>query len=127
MAASEIGCHSAMIAHQVLKELADLPYNSWQQAGEGVPKPVHPYVDAAPTPVHLSRLAGIDPLAPVSWNGELTSTDVDCLANKGAKLDAANDADLETKRQLPDTVEIFIKAEKRIQVKFEINWGILTA
>lgn len=119
MAASEIGCHSATIAHQVLKELADLPYNSWQQPGEGVLNPVHPYVGAASTPVHLSRLAGIDPLAPASWNGELTSTDVDCLANKGAKLDAADDADLETKRQLPDTVEVLIKAEKGIQTKFE--------
>lgn len=71
MAASETGRHSATIAHQVLKELADLLYNSSPQPGEEVLKPVHPYVDVAPTLVRLSRLADIDPLAPVSWNRKL--------------------------------------------------------
>ena len=120
MAPSEIGCHSATIAHQVLKELADLPYSS-QQPGEELPKPVHPNVDAAPTPIRLSRLAGMDSLAPASWDGELVSNDVDYLANKGAKLDSANDADLETKKRFSTghALEIFVKAEKRIQAKIE--------
>ncbi|OJJ01193.1 hypothetical protein ASPVEDRAFT_621184 [Aspergillus versicolor CBS 583.65] len=127
MAPSEIGCHSAMIARQVLKELADLPYNSSQQPGEELPKPVHPNVDAAPTPIRLSRLAGMDSLAPASWDGELVSNDVDYPANKGAKLDSANDADLETKRRFSTghALEIFVKAEKRIQAKIEELMGKL--
>ncbi|KNG90455.1 hypothetical protein ANOM_001247 [Aspergillus nomiae NRRL 13137] len=119
MAASEIGCHSATISHQVLKELWALRYVSSKQPGEGVPKPAHPYANALPSPARLAQLAGLDPLAPATWNGELASADVDYLANNGENLDAANNADPETKRRIADALEGFVKAEKRSQSKIQ--------
>ncbi|KAJ5098126.1 hypothetical protein N7532_005127 [Penicillium argentinense] len=119
MAAGELGCHSATISHQVLTELANLPYDASKQPGLGVNKPAHPYKSAAPTPERLKKLAQIDPLIGPNWDGRLSRTDIDYLANGGAELDKANEADPETKRRLREALTLFIGAEKRSQAKIE--------
>ncbi|CAL5873300.1 uncharacterized protein PFLUO_LOCUS7571 [Penicillium psychrofluorescens] len=118
MAAGELGCQSATISHQVLTELAKLPYDSSKQPGEGVPKPAHPYKDSALTPARLQNLAKVDPLIE-NWDGKLASTDVDYLANGGAELDKANEADPATKKRLREALELFVGMEKKSQAKIE--------
>lgn len=118
MAAAEIGCHSATISAKVLEELSLLPYQSHEQPGEGVPKPLHPYSEMASSPGRLAKLAGTDPLAPSGCTEDLDPA-VDYLADSGINLDIANNADLETKRRLAQSLEGFIAAEKRSQVKIE--------
>lgn len=119
MAAGELGCHSATISHQVLTDLSKLPYDSAKQPGEDVPKPSHPYRDAAPTSTRLRKLAHIDPLAGPDWDGKLASTDIDYLANGGAELDKANEKDPTTKKRLREALALFVAAEKRSQAKIE--------
>ncbi|KAJ5232148.1 hypothetical protein N7468_005104 [Penicillium chermesinum] len=118
MAAAEIGCHSATIPRAVLQELADRQYDSSKQPGEGLPKSAHPYIDAAPVPARLKSILLTDPLDP-AWKGEAGPTDIDYLADNGAKLDAANKADPETNRRLAEAIEAFIGAEKQSQAKIE--------
>lgn len=60
----------------------------------------------------------MDPLTP-SWDGKLAATDIDYLADNGAKLDKANKEDPETKRRLSEALEAFVGAEKRSQAKIE--------
>jgi transaldolase len=119
MAAGEIGCHSATISHMVLTELANLPYDGSKQPGEGVPKPAHPYLNALPTPTRLAKIAQLDALANASWDGKLASTEIDYLANMGAELDKANEADAVTKQRLREALALFVAAEKRSQAKIE--------
>lgn len=119
MAAGEIGCHSATISHMVLTELANLPYDGSKQPGEGVPMPSHPYLNASPTPARLAKIAQVDPLGNPDWDGKLASTDIDYLANTGAELDKANDADAVTKQRLREALALFVAAEKRSQTKIE--------
>lgn len=118
MACAEIGCHSATIPRQVLQDLAERPYDGSKQPGEGLPKPTHPYLDAAPIPTRLKEIIKADPLAP-TWKGELAPTDIDYLADGGAKLDLANKADPETNRRLSEALEAFVGAEKKSQAKIE--------
>lgn len=119
MAAGELGCHSATISHQVLTQLANLPYDGAKQPGEGVPKPEHPYRNAAPTPERLKKIAQTDPLIGPNWDGKLSRTDIDYLANGGVELDKANEADPETKKRLREALALFVAAEKRSQAKIE--------
>ena len=119
MAAGELGCHSATISHQVLNQLAKLPYDASKQPGEGTLKQIHPYQIAAPTPARLARLSRVDPLSGADWDGKMASTEVDYLANQGSELEKAIDADLATKERLRDALELFIGAEKKSQVKIE--------
>lgn len=118
MAAGEIGFQSATIPRQVLQDLADRPYDVSKQPGEGLPKLAHPYADLKPVPDRLKEILGTDPLTP-DWKGELASTDIDYLANNGAKLDLANEADAQTKRRLAEAIEAFVGAEKNSQAKIE--------
>ncbi|KAJ6032141.1 hypothetical protein N7540_002873 [Penicillium herquei] len=118
MVAGEIGCHSATIPHQVMLELSQRRYDSSQQPGQGLPKPPHPYKDAAPTPSRLQEIAKVDPLTP-GWDGVLAATDVDYLANNGTQLDVANENDPETKKRLSEALEAFVGAEKKSQAKVE--------
>ena len=119
MAAGEMGCHSATISHTVLAQLAELPYDSTKQPGEGVPKPAHPYANAGPTPLRLQKLLKIDPLAPADWNGKLASTDIDYLANSGAELEKAVEADPVTKLRRDVAIKLFIGGEERSRAKIE--------
>ncbi|KAJ6443393.1 transaldolase [Purpureocillium lavendulum] len=119
MAAGELGCHSATISHTVLNELARLPYDGTKQPGEGVPKPVHVYRDAGPTPERLRKLANIDPLAAAAWDGKLASTDVDYLADGGAALTKAIEADPISKERLAVALELFTGGENRSKAKVE--------
>ena len=113
IAAGELGCQSATISHMVLTELSKRPYDGAKQPGEGVPKPDHPYRNAAPTPARLVKLAQIDPLVGPNWDGKLSRTDIDYLANGGAELDKANEADPQTKKRLREALALFVAAEKR--------------
>lgn len=119
MAAGEMGCHSATISHLVLTQLANLPYDGSKQPGEGVPKPDHPYKNAAPTPERLKKIAQTDPLIGPNWDGKLSRTDIDYLANGGAELDKANEEDPQTKKRLREALALFVAAEKRSQAKIE--------
>ncbi|KAK1460749.1 transaldolase [Colletotrichum melonis] len=119
MAAGEMGCHSATISHTVLDQLAKLPYDGSKQPGEGVPKPVHVYKDIGPTPERLKKLATIDPLAAAEWDGNLARTDVDYLADGGAALQRAIEADPVTTTRLSDALKLFIGGEKSSQGKIE--------
>lgn len=119
MAAGELGCHSATISHTVLNQLAELKYDASKQPGEGAPKPQHVYKNPVPTPERLKKLATIDPLAAADWDGKLASTDVDYLANGGAELTKAIEADPITKNRLAIALELFTGGEKRSQAKCE--------
>jgi len=119
MAAGEMGLHSATISHQVLTELAKLPYDASKQPGEGKPKPAHVYRDAGALSPRFEKLMKIDPLAPPDWDGTLASTEIDYLANNGAELEKAIEADPTTKNRLRDALDLFIDAEKKSQAKIE--------
>lgn len=119
MAAGEMGCHSATISHTVLEKLSKLPYDASKQPGEGLPKPIHAYKNANPLPERLKKLLSIDPLAGPNWDGKLASTDVDYLANGGAEIDKANEADKATKTRLADALTLFIGGEERSKAKVE--------
>lgn len=119
MAAGEMGCHHATISDVVLKELAKLPYDGTKQPGEGIPKPQHPYLNAGPTPTRLAKLSKTDPLAAAEWDGKLASTDIDYLANNGAELQKAIEADPVTKTRLFDALELFKGGELRSKAAIE--------
>lgn len=120
MAAGEMGCHHATISPEVLTKLAQLPYDPSKQPGEGIPKPQgYPYQNAPPTPARLAKLSKTDPLAPAGWDGKLASTDVDYLANNGAELQKAIEADPATKTRLFEALELFKGGEMRSQAAIE--------
>ncbi|EEY18871.1 transaldolase [Verticillium alfalfae VaMs.102] len=119
MAAGEMGCHSATISHTVLNELAKLPYVASEQPGPDVPKPVHVYKDAPPVSDRLRKLLSIDPLAGPDWNGKLASTNVDYLADGGAPLQNAIEADAVTKKRLADAMALFTGGQERSRAKIE--------
>jgi len=119
MAAGEMGCHHATISADVLKQLADLKYDGTKQPGEGVPKPMHPYMNAGPTPARLSKLSKTDPLAAADWDGTLASTEIDYLANNGAELEKAIEADPITKTRLFEALELFKGGELRSKAAIE--------
>lgn len=119
MAAGEMGCHSATISHTVLDQLAKLEYDGTKQPGEGTPKPVHVYKNAGPCPERLKKLANVDPLAAAEWDGKLASTDIDYLANEGAELTKAIEADPISTTRLADALKLFIGGEERSKAKVE--------
>lgn len=120
MAAGEMGCHHATISPEVLTKLAALPYDQSKQPGEGIPKSTgYPYANAPPTPTRLAKLSKIDPLAPAGWDGKLASTNIDYLANNGAELQKAIEADPETKKRLFEALELFKGGEMRSKAAIE--------
>ncbi|KAL0936993.1 transaldolase b [Colletotrichum truncatum] len=119
MAAGEMGCHSATISHTVLDQLAKLEYDGTKQPGEGTPKPVNVYKEAKPVPERLKKLVNIDPLAAAEWDGKLASTDIDYLANGGAELQKAIQADPVSTTRLADALKLFIGGEERSKAKVE--------
>ncbi|KAJ7499470.1 hypothetical protein FB451DRAFT_1385170 [Mycena latifolia] len=54
----------------------------------------------------LATVSKSDPLT-ANWDGKLPSTDIDCLANDGAALAKAIEADPVTKQRLYDVRELF--------------------
>ncbi|EFY92438.1 hypothetical protein J3458_019646 [Metarhizium acridum] len=123
MAAGELGCHSATISHTVLDQLAALKYDPTAQPGEGQPKPAHVYKTPVPPPKRLEKLATVDPLAPKGWDGKLASTDIDYLANGGAELTKAIEADPVSKERLAIALELFTGGELRSKEKVEAALG----
>jgi transaldolase len=119
MAAGEMGCHHATISAQVLTQLAALEYDASKQPGEGVPKPAHPYRNAGPTPARLAKVPKADPLAAANWDGKLARTDIDYLANNGAELQKAIEADPVTKTRLYEALELFKGGELRSRAAIE--------
>lgn len=119
MAAGEMGCHHATISPEVLKQLADLPYDATKQPGEGLPKTAHPYKNARPIPRRLQAVSVTDPLAPTSWDGKLARTDIDYLANNGAELEKAIKADPATQKRLFDALELFKGGEMKSKAAIE--------
>lgn len=119
MAAGELGCHSATISHTVLNQLAELTYDGTKQPGEGAAKPQHVYKTPAPVPERLRKLANIDPLAGNGWDGKLASTEVDYLADGGAELQKAIEADAVSRERLAVALELFEGGENRSKDKVE--------
>ncbi|KAL8297354.1 hypothetical protein RB597_006449 [Gaeumannomyces tritici] len=119
MASGELGCQSATLPKEILDDLAKTPYDPAKQPGEGVPKPSHAYSDPKPLPERLQALLGKDPLTQGLWDGKLPSTEVDYLANGGAELQKAIQADPATKKRLDDALEFFIDAEKQSKARVE--------
>ncbi|KAL4994192.1 hypothetical protein BDV10DRAFT_198985 [Aspergillus recurvatus] len=113
LAQGEVGVHSATISREVLSELAKVPYDgTWQPGAGGIPKPMYPeHQNSVSTPNRLAYLAATDPLAAASWDGKLASTDVDYLADNGAKLDIAIKADPIASARLQDALLLFVKVE----------------
>lgn len=131
MAAGEMGCHHATISSDVLTQLSKLEYNGSKQPGEGVPKPMSAYKNgspsayknASPTPSRLSKVAKTDPLAAATWDGKLASTDIDYLANNGAELEKAIEADPVTKTRLFEALDLFKGGEMRSKAAIEEAMG----
>ncbi|PMD56074.1 aldolase [Hyaloscypha bicolor E] len=119
MAAGEMGCHHATISADVLTQLSKLSYDGSKQPGEGIPKPMHPYLNAGPTPSRLAKLSKTDPLAAADWDGKLASTGIDYLANNGAELQKAIEADPITKTRLYEALELFKGGELRSKAAIE--------
>ena len=119
MAAGEHGCHSATISPQVLDELAGLQYDGSKQPGEGKPKPAHPYAEYC-TPARLRDVSKVDPL---SKGKASLSTDIDYLANGGAELQKAIEADPVTTQRLKDALELFtgglLESKAKIEAQFQ--------
>lgn len=124
MAAGEHGCHSATISPQVLDELASLQYDGTKQPGEGKPKPMDlsAYIDKK-TPDRLREVSKIDPLQAKEIAQKLASTDVDYLANNGAELDKANEADPVTKARLDDALKLFTGGLMESKAKIEAQFA----
>lgn len=114
-----MGCHHATISSDVLTQLSKLPYDASAQPGEGVPKSSHPYRNAAPLPARFAKLMKTDPLAPAGWDGKLASTDIDYLANNGAELEKAIEADPVTKTRLFEALDLFKGGEMRSKAAIE--------
>lgn len=122
MATGEMGCHHATISADVIKQLAKLPYDGTTQPGEGVAKPhsaASGYKNFGATPSRLLKLSTVDPLAAADWDGKLASTDIDYLANNGAELEKAIEADPITKARLYDALELFKGGELRSKAAIE--------
>lgn len=121
MAAAEHGCHSATISPQVLDELASLEYDETKQPGEGKPKPAHVYAGYK-TPERLVKVSKIDPLTAAELDSAIADTGVNYLANNGAELDKAIQADPITKQRLEDALTLFtgglMESKEKIEKAF---------
>lgn len=118
MAAAEMGCQSATLSREILTKLAETPYDANTQPGEGRPKPAHAYDAPESLPARLQPLLKHDPLTE-GWDGSSPSTDVDYLADGGAALQAAIEADPATQKRVRDALEFFVDAEERSRKRIE--------
>ncbi|TLS21562.1 uncharacterized protein PpBr36_10291 [Pyricularia pennisetigena] len=118
MAAAEMGCQSATLSREILTKLAETPYDAAAQPGEGRPKPAHAYDAPEPLPARLRPLLERDPLTE-GWDGSMPSADVDYLADGGAALQRAIDADPATRKRVRDALDFFVDAEERSRRRIE--------
>lgn len=123
MATAEMGCQSITLPPKLFEELSKLTYDPSKQPGEGLPKATNPGQNARVTPPRLQKLLEVDPLAPAEWDGKLASTSIDYLANDGAELEKAIQADPPAKNRLRDALEAFISAELKSKAKIEEAMG----
>jgi transaldolase len=109
MACGEMEMHHATIGARILAELCALPaVPSASTKIPGVAKVdmSQPYADAHPTPARLADMSKSDPLD-ANWDGRVASTEIDYLADNGAALERAIEADPVTKQRLYDALEVF--------------------
>jgi transaldolase len=92
--------------------------------GRAVPKLEDPYRDVS-TPNRLRNLLMADPLA--AKNFSPSRTDIDYLANEGAELVKALEADPAAKSRLQDAIALFLKAEvtSKALIEGEIQRSVL--
>ncbi|KAJ7187758.1 hypothetical protein C8R46DRAFT_1052477 [Mycena filopes] len=113
MACGEMQMHHATLPARLLAELSTLPaVPSKAVRIPGVPKVdmARPYADTRPTPARFADLAR-------AANWDLTK--VDYLADNGAALDSAIEADVDTARRLFDALELFKAAELSSKIVIE--------
>ncbi|TQV91728.1 transaldolase [Cordyceps javanica] len=116
VAMAELGCAHATIPANILAELATLDAESTD-----TPPPLPPYRSAGPG-VPSARLAGLaatDPLAGAAWDGAVAPTDLDYLADGGAALHEAIEADPMTKRGLEEALLMFQACERQSRAAIE--------
>jgi len=109
MACGEMEMHHVTVGARLLTELSTLPtVPSASTKIPGVPKVdmTRPYANAHPTPARLAEVSKSDPLN-ANWDGKVAPTDIDYLADNGAALERAIEADPATKQRLYDSLEIF--------------------
>lgn len=97
----EMGCHHATIPEDILQQLSILSLDANPPPGNETSEKHNA------TPPRLAHLAATDPLAGLGWNGELARADTDYLADNGAALSKAIDADPVTKEGLNEALEQF--------------------
>ncbi|KAF7357767.1 Aldolase [Mycena venus] len=110
MACGEMEMHHTTIGPRLLAELTALPaVSSTSTKIPGVAKVdmTRPYANARPTPARLAEMSKSDPLSGTTWDGIVASTNIDYLADNGAALDKAIEADPATKQRVYDALEIF--------------------
>ncbi|KAJ7879130.1 hypothetical protein B0H13DRAFT_2051625 [Mycena leptocephala] len=109
MACGEMEMHHATIGARILAELCALPAvpsSSTKIPGVAKVDMSKPYADAHPTPARLTDMSKSDPLD-ANWDGRVASTEIDYLADNGAALERAIEADPVTKQRLYDALEVF--------------------
>ncbi|KAF4993187.1 hypothetical protein FGRMN_6672 [Fusarium graminum] len=112
MAMAEIGCDHVTVPEDIILQLSLLDAQVDPPPGNDALK--HTGIPSQ----RVTHLAKTDPLAS-SWDGNLPSTDVDYLADDGAALTRAIEADPITKRGLFEALEAFKANELQSRVAIE--------
>lgn len=118
LACADMGVQHITILAPVLKELCQMKVAP-NDASKIQPKPKRAYFDDKQLSPRMLALTDKDPLAPRPEAFKIASTDVDYLANQGAKLEEAIAQDPETGRRLKDALDLFIGAEKEAKEAIE--------
>lgn len=131
MAAGEHDCHSATISPQVLHELVILKFDASKQPGVGKPDPAPSGLYGShATPERLQEVAKVDPFRAADVHWKLASTDIDYLANNGAELQRAIEAEPVMKQRLEDALQLFtgglLESKAKIEKVFSeisVSWA----
>ncbi|KAL4986000.1 hypothetical protein BDW68DRAFT_179174 [Aspergillus falconensis] len=100
------------IAHEAIVCIGKLNYCTLGNHLARHSKPAYPeHQNSVATPKRLAYLTSADPLASSSWDGKLASTEVDYLADNGAKLDSAIKANSIGHARLQDALQLLIRVE----------------
>ncbi|KAH8800418.1 transaldolase [Xylogone sp. PMI_703] len=108
LAMGELGCANVTVRADVLDALRKSP--------DTLPpivkrKSKHPYANFETVP-RLKILSNQDPLSGPDWKGALAATQVDYLANDGAKLDDFIRRDAVVRQRFQDAMDLFLKSEQ---------------
>ena len=109
----ELGCHHATIPEDIIQQLSIIRVDANPPPGNDATRHV-----GTPS-LRLARLVSVDPLAAPGWDGKLAATDVDYLADNGALLQRAIDADPTTKRGLREALDAFNENELQSKAAIE--------